>query len=45
MEFVLMLLAGVGLVYLVTHLMIGNPWPNTRADRAALARATRKDRR
>ena len=43
--FVLTTLAGLAVLYLVTHLIIGNPWPNSRADRATLARFSRKDHR
>lgn len=44
MEFVFMMAGGAALVYLVTHLMIGRPWPNPRSDRAILHRITRKNR-
>lgn len=44
MEFVLIMAGGIALIYLVTYLMIGCPWPNRRADRATLTRLTRKNR-
>lgn len=41
--FVLTTLAGLAVLYLLTHLIIGRPWIDTRADRATLDRFSRKD--
>ena len=41
--FVLTTLAGLAVVYLLTHTLIGHPWIDTRADRDTLDRLARRD--